>query len=135
MPATAQQPDSEGEGDPCLAPVVSLAGRRAKASMTDSVFPVDVPDAELQEQASRHWAAAFGAAGLDLGSPKAAAVVALVTKELERLVGGLLVIREGRGDSLPANPDAGVDLTSAVEVSSVLRDLAHAAATAQAKRR
>jgi hypothetical protein len=133
MPATAHQPESDDER--CLAPVVSLAGRRAKASMTDSVFPTDVPDTELQEQASRHWAAVFAAAGLDLSSPKTAAVVSLVTKELERLVGGLLVIREGRGDSLPANPDAGVDLTSAVEVSSVLRDLTHAAATAQAKRR
>jgi hypothetical protein len=134
MPATAHQPDSEGETS--LAPVVSLAGRRgAKASMTDSVVPTDAPDVELQEQASRHWASVFGAAGLELSSPKTGAVVTLVTKELERLVGGLLVIREGRGDSLPANPDAGVDLTSAVEISSVLRDLAHAAATAQTQPR
>lgn len=96
--------------------------------MSDSAVPVDAPDEELQEQASRHWAAVFGAAGLELTSPETAAVVQLVTKELERLVGGLLVIREGRGDSLPANPDAGVDLTSAVEIASVLRDLRHSAA-------
>nr|AHE14914.1 hypothetical protein asmbl_32 [uncultured bacterium] len=49
-------------------------------------------------------------------------------------MGGLLVIREGR-ESLPANPDAGVDLTSAMEVTSVLRDLADAAETEQGKHR
>lgn len=134
MPATAHQSDSEGE--PRLASVVSLAGRRAaKAQTSEQTPPTEAPDTELQEQADRHWAAIFDAAGLDLGAAETAAVVDLVARELERLVGGLLVIREGRGDALPANPDAGVDLTSAVEVRSVLRDLAQAAATAQAKLR
>jgi hypothetical protein len=90
-------------------------------------------EAELQEQASRHWAAKFVAAGIDLGSPGTAAVVQLVTKEMERLVGGMLVIREGH-ENLPANPAAGVDYTSAVEVTGLLQDLARAVDKAQGKR-
>jgi hypothetical protein len=132
MPATAPQPDTDGGHR--LAPVVSLAGRRSlKAAVTAPDVSADDPDTELQEQALAHWVRVFDAAGINLGSPETVAVVSLVTKELERLVSGLLVIREGRGDALPANPDAGVDFTSAVEVSSVLRDLAHAAEAAKTK--
>jgi len=63
---------------------------------------------------------------MNLSDRDTAATAVLLARELERLVGGLLVIREGRED-LPANPDAGVDFTSAVEVTGVLRDLARAA--------
>ncbi|MBP5926759.1 hypothetical protein F3K32_42905 [Streptomyces sp. LBUM 1483] len=86
----------------------------------------DASDEALEQQAMHHWAAVFAAAHVDLHSTETGEVVRLVTKELERLVGGLLVIREGR-DDLPANPDAGVDFTSAVEVTGILRDLARAA--------
>jgi hypothetical protein len=128
MPATAAHQPDEGGSD--LAPVVPLAARRSlkKAVAGPAMTGGDVGvDTELREQASRHWAQVFAAAGVDLGARNTAAVISLVTKELERLVGGLLVIREGRGESLPANPAAGVDLTSAMEIAGVLRDLAHAA--------
>lgn len=130
MPATAaHQPD---ECDPGLASVVQLAGRRSlkKATAGPAVSGDPEVDVELQEQANKHWAQVFAAANIDLGARNTAAVVGLVTREFERLVGGLLVIREGRGDSLPANPSAGVDLTSAVEITGLLRDLARAAQAA-----
>jgi hypothetical protein len=132
MPATAaNQPDS---GESRLASVVSLASRRSmKATTTASNGVPDAADAELQEQARQHWVRVFTAAGIDLGSPESAAVVKLLTRELERLVGGMLVIREGRED-LPANPEAGIDFTSAVEMTGVLRDLASAAEVTQAER-
>lgn len=130
MPATAaNQPDS---GESCLASVVSLASRRSMKATASDVVP-DAADAELQEQARQHWVRVFTAAGIDLGSPESAAVVKLLTRELERLVGGMLVIREGRED-LPANPEAGIDFTSAVEMTGVLRDLASAAEVTQAER-
>jgi hypothetical protein len=130
MPATAAH--QSDEVDPCLASVVSLVGRRSlkKATAGPAVSGDTDVDTELREQASRHWGQVFDAAGIDLGARNTAAVISLAVKELERLVGGLLVIREGRGESLPANPDAGVDLTSAVEITGVLRDLAHAAEAA-----
>ncbi|MFF1284356.1 hypothetical protein ACFVY4_26890 [Streptomyces sp. NPDC058299] len=131
MPATAaNQPD---EADSPLASVVSLASRRGARETTSPVPPLDVQDtgADLQEQARRHWETVFTAARIDLGSPQTAAVIGVVAKELERIVSGLLVIREGRGDALPANPDAGVDLTGAVEVTGVLRDLANVVETAR----
>jgi hypothetical protein len=130
MPATAAH--QSDEGDPCLASVVPLAGRRSlkKATAGPAVSGDAGVDTELREQASRHWGQVFAAAGVELGARNTAAVISLAVAELERLVGGLLVIREGRGESLPANPDAGVDLTSAVEITGVLRDLAHAAEAA-----
>lgn len=130
MPATAaHQPDSDGE--PCLAPVVDLSSRRG-VKVTTTTPDNDVMDTELQERAAAHWVKVFTAAGVDMAAPATLPVVRLLTKELERLVGGLLVIREGRED-LPADPNAGVDFTSAVELTGVLRDLARAA-EAQAAR-
>ncbi|MFI5814898.1 hypothetical protein ACIA7S_28565 [Streptomyces sp. NPDC051643] len=130
MPATAaHQPDSDGE--PCLASVVSLASRRG-AKVSTEPPALNATDRELAEQAHQHWASVFGKAGLELGSAEARTYIPLITRELERLVSGLLVLREGR-DSLPADPNAGVDFTSAVEITSVLRDLAHATEMAQTK--
>ena len=121
MPATAAQHPSDGE--PSLAPVVDLSSRRGTRAPAIEDAMRDTTDAEPQEKAAEHWRKVFKGAGIDLDAPLTAAVVGLLTRELERLVGGLLVIREGR-DDLPANPAAGVDFTSAVEVTSILRDLA-----------
>lgn len=128
MPATtaAQSPPDR---EPRLAPVVDLTSRRSSKPVTsDSTAPGST---DLEEQARRHWERVFSAAGVDLGGDDTVSVVRLVTKELERLVGGLLAIREGRGEDLPPNPTAGVDLTSAVEITGVLHDLVHAAETAR----
>lgn len=125
MPATAAHQSAPDE-EPCLASVVSLASRRRE--MADAV-PPDPADSEeelLAAQAVQHWATVFEKVGLRLDGPEAAQVVPLITTELERLVGGLLVLREGRGEQLPPDPNAGVDITSAVEVTGILRDLARA---------
>lgn len=130
MPATAaQNPESD---EPRLAPVVPLASRRVAKDTGGDPGILDATEAELAEHARRHWARVFAAAGVDMSSPESAAVVRVVTAELERLVGGLLALREGR-EGLPADPEAGVDLTSAVEITGVLRDLARMA-QAQPKR-
>ncbi|MFG3287344.1 hypothetical protein ACGF3G_00780 [Streptomyces sp. NPDC048179] len=125
MPASAHQPDSQDEHMQ-LAPVVSLADHR-------DTKPVDslagASDEQLATEAARHWAGVFEAAGIELGDKATAATVAVVTKEFERLVSGLLVLREGQGH-LPPNPEAGVDFTSAVQMTGMFRDLAHAAAEA-----
>lgn len=123
-PATAAQ--TEPDEEPSLASVVDLSSRRGVKAPTVEGAAQDASDEALEQQAMHHWAAVFAAAHVDLRSTETGEVVRLVTKELERLVGGLLVIREGR-DDLPANPDAGVDFTSAVEVTGILRDLARAA--------
>jgi hypothetical protein len=133
MPATAaRQPD---EGDPRLASVVPLAERRSlKKAVTGPAVSTDLTNAELQEKALQHWTRVFHAAGVNLGAPESAAVIAVVVKELERLVGGLQILREGREGTLPPNPNAGLDLTSAVEMTGLLRDLGDAAETARAER-
>jgi hypothetical protein len=132
VPATAaNQPVPDDE--PGLASVVSLDARRGVKPTPSATPTPDFTDAELQEHAARHWGSVFKEAGIEVGDPKTAAVVAVVTQALDRLVGGLLVIREGRED-LPANPEAGFDLTSAVEMSGVLRDLKAFVESAQAKR-
>ncbi|MEE1838138.1 hypothetical protein [Streptomyces sp. SP17KL33] len=124
MPATAahEGPDEE----PSLASVVELASRRSEKALTIEDAIQNASDEDVAEQARQHWVKVFRTARIDLSSRETSAVVTLVTKELERLVTGLLVIREGR-EGLPANPQAGVDFTSAVELTGVLRDLARAA--------
>lgn len=129
MPATAAHQPAPDE-EPCLASVVSLASRRGPDSAVPP-DPVDDGDAMLMEQATQHWRGVFTKAGLTFDSPETAKVVPVIAAELERLVGGLLVLREGRGD-LPADPNAGVDLTSAVEVTGILRDLSRAMGVIQA---
>ncbi|RPE39822.1 hypothetical protein EDD90_2840 [Streptomyces sp. Ag109_O5-1] len=125
MPATAAQPgDAE---TPHMASVVDLSSRRRAEVLAAAD---DTGNAELQEQANRYWRGVFEKAGVDLGSQETGAVVSLITRELERLVGGLVSVREGRED-LPADPDSGVDFNSAVEVTSLLRDLARAAEAAR----
>ncbi|MHB9861897.1 hypothetical protein [Streptomyces sp. YIM S03343] len=132
MPATAPQPEPGGEHT--LAPVVSLSGRRGvkapDGSSAHATVVGDVVDNDLVLQAYRHWVGVFDTAGIALGGAETRAVIRLVTKELERLVSGLVVLREGHGDRLPPNPDAGVDLTSAVEITGILRDLASASEAA-----
>lgn len=131
MPATAA--NEPGSGASYLAPVVSLTSRRGVKAAEPADLPVDQADAEIQQQARRYWEPLFKAAGIDMGSPESVAVIQLVTRQLERLVTGLNVIREGN-ESLAPNPDAGVDFTSAVELTGVLRDLAHAAQAVQDER-
>lgn len=122
MPATAaHQPDAESEH--CLAPVVDLSSRRGGGKAAPVEMAPDATESELQAQASRHWKNVFAAAGVDLRRPEAVQAVVLAARELERLVNGMLMIREG-GEGLPANPAAGVDFTSAVEITGLLRDLA-----------
>jgi len=124
MPSVAHQaPDEEPTS---LAPVVDLTSRRGGKAVSVEDAMRNVTDADLQERAAEHWRRVFEDAGMNLSDRDTAATAVLLARELERLVGGLLVIREGRED-LPANPDAGVDFTSAVEVTGVLRDLARAA--------
>ncbi|MFE5037114.1 hypothetical protein [Streptomyces sp. NPDC056683] len=128
MPATAHQPDPADEHTQ-LAPVVSLVGRRdAKPGVTAASIE-GASDDQLAAEAFQHWARVFRDAGIDLGDTATAAAVAVVTKEFERLVSGLLVLREGQGHH-PPNPDAGVDFTSAVQMTGMFRDLAYAAAEA-----
>lgn len=135
MPATAHQPDSETET--MLAPVVSLDGRRGakkNATAPAPALPAFSPD-EAEEKIRQYWARVFAVAHIDMSAPETRAVVAVVTKELERLVGGLLVLREGRAPDLPSNPNAGVDPTSATEVGTILRDLTRSVEAASAERR
>ncbi|GAA2732090.1 hypothetical protein [Streptomyces nogalater] len=133
MPATAHQPESDGDS---LAPVVSLAGRRgAQPGTADpAALPGATVEGQLAAEAVRHWTGVFRNAGLDLGDEATVATVSVVAKELERLTSGLLVLREGQGH-LPPDPDAGVDFTSAVQMTGLFRDLVHAAEeAAKAKR-
>lgn len=124
MPATAaHNPESD---EPRLASVVPIGSRRAAKDTDDPAAVLDASEEQLVEAARRHWAGVFQASGVDMASPESAAVVRVITRELERLVGGLLTVREGR-EGLPANPEAGVDLTSAVEITGILRDLAQMA--------
>ncbi|MFF3639387.1 hypothetical protein [Streptomyces sp. NPDC002250] len=47
-----------------------------------------------------------------------------IVAELERLVGGLTVVREGGGPrNLPPKPGAGMDAVSAMERAAMLREL------------
>jgi hypothetical protein len=133
MPATAHQPEAEDEPTQ-LAPVVSIAGRRgAQPNMAGLAALETAPEDQIAQEAFRHWSAVFAGAGINLGDAATVATVSLVAREFERLVSGLLVLREGQGH-LPPNPDAGVDFTSAVQMTGMFRDLLKATeAAAKAK--
>ncbi|WP_158835171.1 hypothetical protein [Streptomyces sp. NRRL S-350] len=80
---------------------------------------------EAVSQAREHWTRVLTTAGLSWSAPSSVSqVVTVVAEELERLVGGLHAIREGGGPlGLPPNPDAGLDLTGALAVLELLKDL------------
>ncbi|WP_146214531.1 hypothetical protein [Streptomyces sp. ICBB 8177] len=82
----------------------------------------EVPDADHLAQAREFWARAFSGAGLDIDAPHTTAVVQLVSKQLERLVMGMLEVREGN-ERMEPNPEEGMDYQSALEMTSLLREL------------
>lgn len=119
MRATAAHPSDPG-GER-LAPVVDITSRQA-------VTPDKGAPDDGREHAARYWADVFKRAGIDLNSPQLPVeVIRVVSVELERLVGGLLKLREGLPEyDVPPNPGRGVDVTSSVEVGAILRDLRQA---------
>lgn len=113
---------TQQEDAPASATVIDLAERRGRARREE---PPGQSAEEDLEHAVAHWESVFAAAGLDFATPQPASVVVpLVAAELERLVGGLMFVREGGGPrNLPANPDAGIDSLSAMECAALLREL------------
>lgn len=133
LPATAQQSETpEVESD--LAPVVSLSSRRASVTTVEPPAPPVFGDDEAQRRASEFWGAVMKREGIDLGEARTALVVKVVAKEMERLVGSLVMVREGYGDRLPADPNAGLDRTGALEVTGLLRELGGFAEQVEADR-
>ncbi|MFI8461737.1 hypothetical protein [Kitasatospora sp. NPDC085464] len=84
---------------------------------------------EAVSQAREHWTRVLAAADLSWSTHSSVSqVVTVIAEELERLVGGLHAIREGGGHlGLPPNPDAGLDLTGALAILELLKDLEDAA--------
>lgn len=121
MRATAAHPSDPG-GER-LAPVVDITSRQAVAPAGSSDGNQDG-----REHAARYWAAAFERAGIDLNAPQPPVdVIRVVSAEFDRLLGGLLKLREGLPEfDIPASPGRGIDVTSSVEVSALMRDLVRA---------
>lgn len=111
---------------------LDLWRRRAAAESPAGLTPM--PADEHLRAAADHWERVLAAAGLDFTTPHPpGAVLKLVTAELERLVGGLLFVREGGGPkNLTANPEAGMDPVSAMECVALLRELGAVAQSGQA---
>jgi hypothetical protein len=118
--------------------VVDLASRRKRCpANAPTAAPSDSPAEDGLEYAASHWDGVFGAAGLDFTTPVPPAdMVPVITAELERLLGGLVTIREGGGPmDLPPNPEAGMDVLSAMECAGLLRDLCAVAQRGRARGR
>jgi hypothetical protein len=119
-----------------FAPVIDLATRRKRDPDAE---PAEVPKRpsaeEAVEFAASYWDGVFAAAGLDFVTPvPASVVVPLITAELERLVGGLMTVRDGGGPrNLPPNPGAGMDAVSAMECAALLRELCAVAERGRAR--
>ncbi|MEU1036960.1 hypothetical protein ABZ402_52065 [Streptomyces mirabilis] len=75
--------------------------------------------------AAAYWESVFAVAGLDLITPQPPAMVTrVIASELERLVGGLVFLREGgRPRDLSPNPQVGMDAVSAAECAGLLQEL------------
>jgi hypothetical protein len=101
--------------------------RAAQAARAASSTNAD----EQAEFAATHWENVLRSGGLLMEEPvPPGAVLEVVAAELERLFTGGLFRRVGGGPrDLPPNPDAGMDLTSVLEATSVLREMGQARET------
>jgi hypothetical protein len=119
--------------------VVDLTARRRRctASAAASAPSADPCAEDGLNYAAAHWEATLGAAGLDFTTPVAPAeMVPVIAAELERLLGGLVTIREGGGPmELQPNAEAGMDALSAMECAGLLRDLCAVAQRGRARGR
>ncbi|MEU1710102.1 hypothetical protein ABZ478_32850 [Streptomyces sp. NPDC005706] len=106
--------------------LAAIAGRRP---------PLLASAEETLEQTSAHWRGTLASAGLDFDTPRpASAVLPAIVAELERLVCGLTVVREGGSPrNLPPKPSAGMDAVSAMECAAMLRELCAVAERGRAR--
>jgi hypothetical protein len=119
---TAASPDAIGE--PPMAQLVPFPHR---GTTTPAKSAADFTAEHIRARTAAYLRERFAAEGMDIEAPQLPVdVIRVLCREIEELVGGLFIMRVG-SDTVPPNPQAGIDFEAAMEVKALLESLTRAA--------